>query len=713
MNLTFYNTGFRPEYNGVYEEIETYLSTLTPTYSTEYKFIDPALNVVIKIDASSHQFDTRNIGNFVRATDGSNIWYYFIMNCQWRGKETLLLELGLDTLNTFWKELKFSNESHITRRYKDRFIKDTQGHGIPVVDAYPEEISTPPQIRTSKKVVGDPEKWYLIYKTDYVQTSELSENPVSCYTCAETEQTIATQNVGTVTWPAASMASNVWYALYGKACAGFTVKFAGKNLGIKTVANRENYLYFYKESNTVIKLVYVEYPVNPQYGDMIITELSADSIEFLSAEFVYMQQSEHPTKPTSATEAGKILAAFDNSTQVWLMAGGQYADILAFSNWYNRNKTDSRIVRIVQLPYAPFQKETNTAGQLVIPRGWTPEDALLKLIDPNIEFRHTIATKYVEIPILNVEDFTPQHAPLGATYEPKLYNSTFSSFKFMYDSNVYVFNPEENPDPVRFPNSATITFHASTTLDNTLAFEFDTHLNQTQDYGEFIISNRSNSVPYYTNDYLHYLRFGKSIDEKQAGFNVGGAVARGLGSTLTTAASIAAGVGLAAGKGSALGLPGAIAGAAVGAITGIINVAQTVANSRDAINSKIDQYTHQASNVNGTSDVSIFDVYGKNKLLYVTYSPREEFKNAIYDYFRYYGYACDEYGDIKQMYNRVYSDYFVVEPVFEDALLWSPYKDDIGARLKLGIRVYHYKNGYDFQLAYENWEKAIYDDWSN
>ena len=274
MNLTFYNTGFRPEYNGVYEEIETYLSTLTPTYSTEYKFIDPALNVVIKIDASSHQFDTRNIGNFVRATDGSNIWYYFIMNCQWRGKETLLLELGLDTLNTFWKELKFSNESHITRRYKDRFIADHQGRGIPVVDAYPEEISTPPQIRTSKKVVGDTEKWYLIYKTDYVQTSELSENPVSCYTCAETEQTIATQNVGTVTWSAASMASNVWYALYGKACAGFTVKFAGKNLGIKTVANRENYLYFYKESNTVIKLVYVEYPVNPQYGDMVINELS-------------------------------------------------------------------------------------------------------------------------------------------------------------------------------------------------------------------------------------------------------------------------------------------------------------------------------------------------------------------------------------------------------------------------------------------------------
>ena len=203
MNLTFYNTGFRPEYNGVYEDIETYLNTLTPTYSTEYKWIEPALNVVIKIDASSHQFDNRNIGNFVRATDGTNIWYYFVMNCQWRGKETLLLELGLDSLNTFWKELKFSKESHITRRYKDRFINNRRGQALPVVDAYPEDIHTPPQIRKTKEVVGDTEKWYLIYKTDYVQTSELSENPVSCYTCAETKQSIVTQNVGTVSWTAA------------------------------------------------------------------------------------------------------------------------------------------------------------------------------------------------------------------------------------------------------------------------------------------------------------------------------------------------------------------------------------------------------------------------------------------------------------------------------------------------------------------------------
>ena len=712
MNLTFYNTGFRPEYNGVYEDIETYLNTLTPTYSTEYKWIEPALNVVIKIDASSHQFDNRNIGNFVRATDGTNIWYYFVMNCQWRGKETLLLELGLDSLNTFWKELKFSKESHITRRYKDRFTNNRRGQGLPVVDAYPEDIHTPPQIRKTKEVIGDTEKWYLIYKTDYVQTSELSENPVSCYTCAETKQTLLTHNVGTVSWTAASMTDRLWYALYGRACDGFQIKIGNQTITINTAneTTEQNYLYFYKESNTVVKLISVSFF---NQGTVQIRPFSGPKIEFINAQFVYSQSSDRPADPIDAAEAGKILVGLDDSTKVLIMAGAALADLLPFSEWYKLNKTDARLVRIVELPYAPFQKKVDANGKLNIPEGWTPEGALLKLTDPNIEFKNIIGSKRIQIPKLDINDFTPQHAPLGPAYEPKLYNSAFSSFKFVYDSNVYAFAPEENPTPWVSPYDATITFHYSTTLDNTLAFEFATNLNQNQDYGEFLISNRSNSLPYYTNEYLNYLRYGKAIDEKQAGFNVASTTASAAGTIATTAASVAAGAGLAAAKGSSLGIGGAIIGAVAGAVVAGVSIARSAKTSWDAMNNKIDQYTHQASNNRGTSDVSIFDVYGKNKLLYMTYEPREEFKNSLYDYFRYYGYACDEYGDIKQMYSRVYSDYFVVSPVFQDALLWNPFKEDIEDRLKIGIRVYHYKNGYDFQLTYENWEKEIYDDWSN
>ena len=446
---------------------------------------------------------------------------------------------------------------------------------------------------------------------------------------------------------------------------------------------------------------------------MQIRPFSGPKIEFIDAQFVYSQSSDRPADPIDAAEAGKILVGLDDSTKVLIMAGAALADLLPFSEWYKLNKTDARLVRIVELPYAPFQKKVDANGKLNIPEGWTPEGALLKLTDPNIDFKNVIGSKTIQIPILDINDFTPQHAPLGPAYEPKLYNSAFSSFKFVYDSNVYAFAPEENPTPWVSPYDATITFHYSTTLDNTLAFEFATNLNQNQDYGEFLISNRSNSLPYYTNEYLNYLRYGKAIDEKQAGFNVASTAASSTGAIATSAASVAAGIGLAAGKGSSLGIAGAVIGAVAGAVVASISIARSARTSWDAMNNKIDQYTHQASNNRGTSDVSIFDVYGKNKLLYMTYEPREEFKDSLYDYFRYYGYACDEYGDIKQMYSRVYNDYFVVSPVFKDALLWNPFKEDIEDRLKLGVRVYHYKNGYDFELTYENWEKEIYDDWSN
>ena len=508
------------------------------------------------------------------------------------------------------------------------------------------------------------------------------------------------------------MTDRLWYALYGRACDGFQIKIGNQTITINTAneTTEQNYLYFYKESNTVVKLISVSFF---NQGTVQIRPFSGPKIEFVNAQFVYSQSSDRPADPIDAAEAGKILVGLDDSTKVLIMAGAALADLLPFSEWYKLNKTDARLVRIVELPYAPFQKKVDKNGKLNIPEGWTPEGALLKLTDPNIEFKNIIGSKTIQIPKLDINDFAPQHAPLGPAYEPKLYNSAFSSFKFVYDSNVYAFSPEENPSPWVSPYDATITFHYSTTLDNTLAFEFATNLNQTQDYGEFLISNRSNSLPYYTNEYLNYLRYGKAIDEKQANLSTAGAVASGAGASISAAASVAAGIGLATGKGSTFGAVGAAVGFAVGVAAAVINVARNVSSSWDAINSKIDQYEHQASNNRGNSDVSIFDVYGKNKLLYMTYEPREEFKNSLYDYFRYYGYACDEYGDIKQMYSRVYSDYFVVSPVFQDALLWNPFKEDIETRLKLGIRVYHYKNGYDFELTYENWEKEIYDDWSN
>ena len=122
MDLYFYNTEFRPEANGVYEDLDKYLASLqVSAIVRDYKYIQPELNTTIKIDMGSHQMYNKNVGNFLVAKDGTKSYYYFIMDYSWRGSSTLMLKLALDTLNTYWSDITFTKNTHITRRYKNRY----------------------------------------------------------------------------------------------------------------------------------------------------------------------------------------------------------------------------------------------------------------------------------------------------------------------------------------------------------------------------------------------------------------------------------------------------------------------------------------------------------------------------------------------------------------------------------------------------------------
>ena len=66
---------------------------------------------------------------------------------------------------------------------------------------------------------------------------------------------------------------------------------------------------------------------------------------------------------------------------------------------------------------------------------------------------------------------------------------------------------------------------------------------------------------------------------------------------------------------------------------------------------------------------------------------------------------------------RIWSDYFVKEPVFYQNPILEAYQADIATRMKAGFRIFHRnddisnENGvlihYDFNNEYENWERSI------
>lgn len=86
MKLKFYKTGFKLEQNGVYEELATYLSTLTPKHSfTDVKsFGYFHLDETVKLPLDSHAFSFTgaDLGDYCVAIDDAAeypaTYYYFV-----------------------------------------------------------------------------------------------------------------------------------------------------------------------------------------------------------------------------------------------------------------------------------------------------------------------------------------------------------------------------------------------------------------------------------------------------------------------------------------------------------------------------------------------------------------------------------------------------------------------------------------------------------
>lgn len=193
-------------------------------------------------------------------------------------------------------------------------------------------------------------------------------------------------------------------------------------------------------------------------------------------------------------------------------------------------------------------------------------------------------------------------------------------------------------------------------------------------------------------------------------YNVTASVLSGLSTTISGGTGAFSALKL-AGTGLAGGVLASSITGAIGLISTVTGIASTIATSRDQINQKIDTYQHQSSNVNGSSDLSVFEAYGQNKLLRIDYNMPEEIKTPVLDYFRKFGYHTDEYA-IPNFSTRVYSDFVVCEPVFKASYIDSDFLDDITEKCKAGLRVFHYHDDgiyYDTTFSFENWETSLND----
>lgn len=646
MNVKLYKTDLRPELNEVFDDIALFLADLQPKHQwPNVKYTKPELDIMIKLPldgAYNHlgQFDYCDL--FDEAANKH--YYYYILNTNWKAKQTLQLQLSMDTLNTFWQEIKagLGPNTHITRRYFDRW-KKVGAKAYPLIDKRPEDISAPPMVQIAKpKVVGSDEHWTLVYMTEYSDKQSLSENPTTCLALPEKVHRLSgsVSNVLTPTSFPNGTAVCLDYAHTPHAVISHGII----NFELKSDAD---WAMLYFSANTITLL---RHDGNGQTVDDI------PSVSINKTNVAYKQPSNYTTSAPH---------------QYWQWDNPVYfttAQLNTFKAWYKQFKTDPRLIKIIELPYAPFDYQ-ETDGIFQVPQGWQADSyGALRLIDADkADFKSSVVSydnlapePFVIADVVNEAGIQKKANP--EEYETKLWNSSYYSLKYVYDGDYHAVKLEEFEHLAVPDYSLSINFNSSTGMDNSIAFEFKCSEQLDTDFGDWLISNRTTEVPYYTNEYLNYLRYGKAVDERNKAYSIASTVVGGFGSTAQTSASLAFAINGAAIKGLTGGV-GAMIGGGVGLVSGIIATASSISRANDQINSKIDQYTHQASSVSSSNDLSVFKKYGKNKLLQVEYQPAKELRDSIGRYFNLYGYSCDEYG-VPNWNTRIWSEYYVMEPDF-------------------------------------------------
>ena len=692
MILKFYRTNLRPELNGVYEELESYLNSLNPRLTIpDYKYIEPDLTTSIKINYNSHEFDNFGIGNFLRASDEDKVYYYFITGCHWRGKETLMLDLALDTLNTYWEDIsnRITKNSHITRCFRDRYVVTAdKSKAIPVIDKQPESITTPPLIQISKNVLGEQAHWYLIYKTYYPTEDEkkLSKNPVTCYALSEKEIPI---KPGSDEVTASELNDAYWYALIDNGSKLAAYKEDGSTVNM--TAGVSSIVYFYREGSNIVAIQLIN------TGDRIIkTIVTATKLKITETNAYYLQMSSKPVWTGADPTASDYYNIRNSENKDFPVGISTASHLTAFKAYYELNKTDPTLIKILELPYAPFDYSLDSEGNFICPAGWELLGGVLRLTTAE-DFRSEVSMLAHYVPSSLTKENVDVSAIRKLDYETKLYNSNYFSHKLVYDDKSWADKPEYITDPSKFDNQMHVYFNYSTSMDSSMLFEISgVNEDEDTDFANIILSQRSTEIPYYTNEYLNYLRYGKAVDERNRNVQIASAVIGAGGSTLSSAAT------------AAFGLHKAGFGVFTGLATGILNTVTTIISANDQINAKIDQYTHQSSNINGASDLSIFKKYGKNKLIDIVYQPVDELRKSIADYFSLYGYSTDIYA--KPVCTRYWWDYFVVDADFGSDRVWTEFADDIKNRMSAGFNIFHYHDGVYMTLRErENWETKLVD----
>ena len=527
--LKLYQTSLQIEKNFVVDDLDTYLAGLTPVYASDNNFQRQKIELDRSIKINKPQTWTENpIFNYAVIEQDSRRYYFYVVGCNWRAQKTVAISLHMDTLNTYRLELVDgrTDKTTINRQRKNRWVK--AGTTVfPQVDEYDEGLQDLARTQTSDLPVQTEYlkgyKWYLIYQSTEDLSSTITR-PINCYCVADHPVSFKIADAPT-TITVDSLTPGVWYILADSS--------KGRTIWYRDAA-WNTYFFEYQitlnpasTGGTTVQIIRIQHNFPYQV---------AETKKF------YI----HPGPGHSPTETDDFLS-IDTSDDPILYVYGTGEQIATLNSIADIDRTDSRLIRIVEFPYAPFNLVPLQNNSYALPNDWTVDNGKLKLAKvatASFENNDILPQKidaFTDALAIDRVNFTNPSALRNDRMETKRYNSSFHIEKLAYDSFSVAMPLERltvNPN-VSEEDEAThakITFYPSADFGSNRLFKVDPPEAYTwkhiTDYEQYRFCSRNNELPIFSSNYITYRRTGYNYDKKINQLNVASQVLGVVGSVL-------------------------------------------------------------------------------------------------------------------------------------------------------------------------------------
>ena len=208
---------------------------------------------------------------------------------------------------------------------------------------------------------------------------------------------------------------------------------------------------------------------------------------------------------------------------------GTGEQIATLSRIADIDRTDSKLIRIIELPYAPFNLVPLPDNAYALPNGWVIDNNKLKLENvANASFKNDDIMPqkidaFTDALAIDRVNFSNPSALRDDKLETKRYNSSFHTEKLAYDSFSVAMPLERltvNPNAAEEDEAthAKITFYPSADFGSNRLFKVDPpeayiwkHIT---DYEQYRFCSRNNELPIFSSNYITYRRTGYNYDKK-------------------------------------------------------------------------------------------------------------------------------------------------------------------------------------------------------